>query len=266
MPFTPSHAVVALPFLRTPLIPAAIAIGAMTPDLPLFFRVGLSYGVTHDWLGAVLVDLPLALALLILWRTLLRTTVPAVSPRWLRERLPDDWFDGSAVGWRSLWPGGAVAVLVLVASLLIGIASHIIWDLFTHPGRWGTEVLPALGVPWGPLDGTQWLQYASSAFGLIVIAVWAVLWLRRRMPAERADAGPRWARPVFWGGSLALLVVSGIVELAGHGIPDHGGLSQAVFRWGVPGGAAIMLLALGIAVAAAIWRTRQRGAPERTAP
>ena len=28
MPFTPSHAVVALPFIRTPLVPAAVAIGA----------------------------------------------------------------------------------------------------------------------------------------------------------------------------------------------------------------------------------------------
>ena len=33
MPFTPSHAVVALPFIRSPLVPAAIAVGAMTPDL-----------------------------------------------------------------------------------------------------------------------------------------------------------------------------------------------------------------------------------------
>ena len=38
MPFTPSHAVVALPFVRTPLVPAAIAVGAMAPDLPLFVR------------------------------------------------------------------------------------------------------------------------------------------------------------------------------------------------------------------------------------
>ena len=38
MPLTPSHAVVALPFVRTPLLPAAIAVGAMAPDLPLFLR------------------------------------------------------------------------------------------------------------------------------------------------------------------------------------------------------------------------------------
>ncbi|MGK3950645.1 DUF4184 family protein, partial [Microbacterium sp. K2] len=48
MPFTPSHALVALPFIRTPLVPAAIAIGAMTPDLPLFLRgIGLPYSFTH---------------------------------------------------------------------------------------------------------------------------------------------------------------------------------------------------------------------------
>ena len=54
MPFTPSHAVIALPFARSPLVPAAIAVGAMTPDLPLFLRgVGLSYGFTHGWSNIV---------------------------------------------------------------------------------------------------------------------------------------------------------------------------------------------------------------------
>ena len=57
MPFTPSHAVVALPFVRTPLVPAAIAIGAMTPDLPLFVRVLLPrYAVTHDFAMAAAHD------------------------------------------------------------------------------------------------------------------------------------------------------------------------------------------------------------------
>ena len=72
MPFTPSHAVLALPFVRTPLAPAAVAVGAMTPDLPLFVRgLPVTYGLTHDlrWLP---VTAMLALALLLLWRALLR--------------------------------------------------------------------------------------------------------------------------------------------------------------------------------------------------
>lgn len=257
MPFTPSHAVVALPFLRTPLVPAAIAVGAMMPDLPLFFRVGLSYGVTHDWWGALYADLPIALGLFILWRVLLRPAVPAISPRWLRERWPAEWSDGPADGWRGVWRGGAVGVLLLVASLLIGIASHVFWDLFTHPARWGSEVFPALAERWGPLDGTQWLQHASSAFGLIVIAIWGIAWLRKRHPEPRPVAAPPWLAPVFSSVAVGALVVSAVLELAVHGIPDSHGFTQAAFRWGTAAGAVILIAAVLTAVAAALWRSRR---------
>ena len=86
MPFTPSHAVVALPFVRTPLLPAAVAVGAMTPDLPLFLRgTPLSYQATHTNL---LLSGLLALALLVLWYGLLRPAVRELSPDVLARRLP----------------------------------------------------------------------------------------------------------------------------------------------------------------------------------
>ena len=100
MPFTPSHAVVALPFVRTPLVPAAIAIGAMTPDLPLFVRgLPLHYGVTHSfaWLPATVV---VALALLLVWRCVLRPAVRELSPRWLAVRLPAQWDVGAGAALR----------------------------------------------------------------------------------------------------------------------------------------------------------------------
>ena len=40
MPFTASHAVAALPFLRTPLPDSALVIGSMTPDLPFYLPLG----------------------------------------------------------------------------------------------------------------------------------------------------------------------------------------------------------------------------------
>ena len=88
MPFTPSHAVVALPFLRTPLVPAAIAIGAMAPDLPLFVRgLPLHYGLTHSlsWLPLTIV---LALALLLVWRCVLRPAARELSPVGSRDGCP----------------------------------------------------------------------------------------------------------------------------------------------------------------------------------
>jgi hypothetical protein len=94
VPFTPSHAVVALPFIRTPLVPAAIAIGAMAPDLPLFVRgVGLNYSFTHTFANVVWTAV-LAFVLFVVWRAVLRPAVPELSPRWLAARLPEDWDEG----------------------------------------------------------------------------------------------------------------------------------------------------------------------------
>jgi membrane-bound metal-dependent hydrolase YbcI (DUF457 family) len=204
MPFTPSHAVVALPFLRTPLVPAAIAVGAMAPDLPLFLRgMPLHYGLTHSlaWLPLTVV---VALLLLLIWRCLLRPAVRELSPRWLADRLPAQWDAGAAPSLRETFAiDGARArvswsgILLLLTSLALGVASHIVWDLFTHEGRWGVQALPLLEAQWGPFAGFRWLQHGSSAFGLTILAVWVVLWLRRRRPEPRTPRllpdAVRWA-------------------------------------------------------------------------
>ncbi|HPT95706.1 MAG TPA: DUF4184 family protein, partial [Microbacteriaceae bacterium] len=164
MPFTVSHAVVALPFVRTPLIPAAIAIGAMTPDLPLFVRMLVpSYARTHDlaWLPVTIL---LALALLLVWRCVLRPASRALVPAFIAERLPSEWDAGAAAALRETfgivpvegrvtstststgtdtrtrtrWHGSFRAIALLVISLALGVATHIAWDLFTHEGRIGT--------------------------------------------------------------------------------------------------------------------------------
>jgi len=201
MPFTPSHAVVALPFLRTPLVPAAIAIGAMTPDLPLFLRgFGVTYAFTHTYANIVW-TMVIALGLFLLWRVVLRPVAPELAPQWLARRLPDEWNmpaadalnDALGIGrrWtRALWLG---------ASLLIGVASHILWDAFTHEDRLGLQLLPVLEEQWGPLRGYKWLQHGSSLVGLVIIGVWAVLWLRRARPRGAVERATwPWVRVVWW--------------------------------------------------------------------
>ena len=98
MPFTPSHAVIALPFVRTPLVPAAIAVGAMAPDIPLFLRgMPLHYGLTHSlaWLP---LTVAVALVLLLIWRCVLRPAVRELSPRRLADRLPSAWDAPGGIG------------------------------------------------------------------------------------------------------------------------------------------------------------------------
>lgn len=217
MPFTPSHAVVALPFVRTPLVPAAIAVGAMTPDLPLFVRgLPVTYGLTHDlrWLPVTLL---VALALLLLWRALLRPAARELMPGPVAERLPGAWDAPARTIWRETFGASVGTVLLLVASLAIGVASHIAWDAFTHEGRLGSEIFPALEEPWGPLAGIKWLQHGSSVLGLAIIAVWALLWLRARPRVPHVSRTPRRVGAVWVAALPVFLVAAWVIGLAVYG-------------------------------------------------
>ncbi|MFG6403290.1 DUF4184 family protein [Microbacterium sp. P04] len=211
MPFTPSHAVVALAFTRTPLAPAAIAVGAMAPDLPLFVRVIVpGYDITHDlaWLPVTVL---LALALLLLWRCVLRPATRALVPRWWAARLPSGWDAGARAAFRETFArrgeparpsAGGVGLLIL--ALALGVLTHVVWDTFTHEGRWGVAVMPVLGEPWGPVSGITWLQHTSSVLGLLVLGVWALRWCAERRPS----ATVRRAAPLLrWGWWVALPVL-----------------------------------------------------------
>jgi len=272
MPFTPSHAVVALPFVRTPLMPAAVAIGAMTPDLPLFLRgVGLSYGFTHQPTNIVWTVL-VAFVLLLVWRIVLRPALVALAPDALAARLPDDW--------RTTGPSAALDVVVprrrfgdvvlLAVSLLIGVLSHIVWDLFTHEGRWGVDALPLLQQSWGPLSGYKWLQHGSSALGLLILAGYALVWLRRRRVVPRSRPLPVWLRWTWYLALPAFLITAWLLGLAAYGpLTPAFTLQHLAYRTLPPAaglwGAVTVLLCAGI-VLTTRGRRLPTGEERRTAP
>lgn len=264
MPFTPSHALVALPFIRTPLVPSAIAIGAMTPDLPLFVRgIGLDYAFTHSF-GTVIGTTVIAFALFLLWRIVLRPAVGDLAPRAVARRAPDDWSDTGlraaraavGVGESRLYP------LLLAASLLLGVLSHIVWDLFTHEGRWGVEVLPALDRPWGPLTGYKWLQHGSSVIALVVIAVWVVLRLRRApVDVGRVQALPRGVRTAWWLSLPVILITALVVGYLAYGpFTTEFTVQHLAYRMLPPACALWGVLTLALCLALPLFRSgHQRG-------
>ncbi|MDX2375689.1 DUF4184 family protein [Microbacterium sp. LRZ72] len=258
MPFTPSHAVVALPFVRTPLVPAAVAVGAMAPDLPLFVRgTGLSYALTHDlrWLPVTVV---VALGLLVLWRAVLRPAARELAPRWMSARLPAEWDAGARQGVRETFAGGRGRIAALAVSVLIGVVSHVVWDLFTHEGRAGVRLLPALALEWGgqPLYG--WLQDASSLLGLAILAVFGALWLGRRREGDVVRLMPDAVRWAWWLSLPAVLVVALIGGYLAAG-PFHAGFGPAHLAYLVLPPACALWAAFSIVLALAVQLRRTRG-------
>ena len=238
MPFTPSHAAAVLPFLRTPLPASALVIGSVAPDLPYYLPVELPWD-THTASAVVTVDLLLGGLAWVLWHALLAEPAVAWSPGALRSRLT-----GVPLGLGDRLRSVRGLVLTVLA-LVVGAATHVLWDEFTHAGRWGTAHLPALARTWGPFAGYRWLQYASGVVGGAVLLLGLVRWWRRapRVPLpDRPAAWPAWAGIA---GAALLAGVAGALAAA-----DVRKAAWLGATWG--GGAA---LAVAVALAA-VWRVR----------
>lgn len=254
MPFTPCHAAAVLPLIRTPLVPSALVVGSMAPDAFYYVLVRVPL-TTHTLWSAVTLDVLIGLALLTFWQLVLRGPVVAAAPAALRERLP-------APPPRPTTGAGRVrrAALVLV-SLAVGSLTHVVWDAFTHHGRWGTALVPWLEQVHGPLEGYRWAQYASTVVGAGVLAWWLVRWWRstprRPEPARRPVVATHVA-VVAWvavAGTAAVVgLVTGGEQLVGGGPPDPRG---AAFVAATRGGAAGTVVATALAgLAAWSWRRR----------
>lgn len=178
MPFTPSHVAAILPFLRTPLPPAGLAIGAMMPDLFYYVPLDIPRGFTHSWLGVVSIDLAFALALFFLWEFVFRAPVIDFAPSWVRSRMSTRYRMPTTL--KAL---GTFAAL-LVGAVLLGSATHVAWDSLTHAGPVATAL--KLDADAGPLPLYKWGQHLSSAVGAIALVAFTFFWWRRTEPHPSA--------------------------------------------------------------------------------
>ncbi|WP_419707091.1 DUF4184 family protein [Promicromonospora sp. NFX87] len=222
MPFTLSHPAAVLPLLRRPFSAAALVAGALAPDLPYFARstpvpVGaqswyepyMNATTSHTLLGALTVSLPYAVAL---WGLFLvaRRPVGSLLPAPAGARSPErDSGGAGALLRRAGW---------VLLSLLIGIATHLVWDSFTHSDGWVVMHVSFLSTPLaGDLSWARALQHVSTVGGLVVIAVY--LWRRRSrlLPASPAGRRRAWRLLAIVAGIAAAGAVAGTLEWWGGG-------------------------------------------------
>ncbi|WP_324676105.1 DUF4184 family protein [Hymenobacter sp. GOD-10R] len=190
MPFTPAHPAIVLPLLRRTrrwLSASGLIVGSMAPDLEYFFRLRPGGGVGHTLLGVLWLDLPLSLLIIGLFHGIVKKPLIFSLPDSFRLRL--EWFAKQPWPLRNLWSPR------LLLGILVGCASHLVWDTFTHQrGRFESE-LQILSYQFANITLRAWLQNGSSVVGLAVIAwyVWN-LPITRKVP----DVSSR-VRRNFWG-------------------------------------------------------------------
>ena len=159
----------------------------MVPDIGLFFPV-VDYTQTHSPAGVFVVCMPLGVALFILFEMVMRRPLLALLPIWVQRRIASD--PQIAVVPR-LAPQLAFYLTVALA-IVMGAFSHQIWDAFTHQGRWGTKLVPALNslvsVFGYEIPGYKIFQYGSTFVGLPILIAVFVFWLRKATPGDNRDS------------------------------------------------------------------------------
>ncbi|RXS87881.1 DUF4184 family protein [Streptomyces sp. TM32] len=220
MPYTLSHVAAVLPGIRRdggargPLLASALVAGSFSPDMTYFadslLPGAMAYGhVTHDPTGPLLVD-ALVSALLVGGWLLVREPMVALLPRAWQGRVY------TLARGRS-WRGRAVVPLVFWfwVSAVLGAATHIAWDTFTHHGRWGVRHLPLLNEVVAGFPLYSYVQYGSSALALLLIGAFVVSAMRR-LPRETPVAAdlPRLTERerVLAAGLLTLAVLAGVAH------------------------------------------------------
>ena len=140
MPFTFSHPAIVLPLTFLPrqwFSLTGLVIGSLTPDFEYFLRMRIKSNYSHTIDGLFWFDLPLGLLLALIFHNIVRDSLFDNFPSILKSRFlafrQFDWNDHFKRKW-----------FVVAISILIGAASHIFWDSFTHDHGYFVQTIPAL--------------------------------------------------------------------------------------------------------------------------
>ena len=159
---------------------SALVVGSLAPDFRYFFNLAPRSHFGHSLNGVFVFCLPVGLAVLWIFQTVMKLPLISLAPEPHQQRLvslarPFAW-------------GGTGRFMLIVASLLLGSISHLAWDAFTHERGLVVRNVPDFRAPLEEF-GTHrplynLLQHGSSVLGLALLAFWYWRWLKRT-PAQR---------------------------------------------------------------------------------
>jgi hypothetical protein len=170
MPFTPAHASIVLPFLKSDhryISATGLVIGSIAPDFEYFLRMSARGNAGHTFWGLFYFDVPIAFVLALLFHLLVKRNFLNNLPRFLQTRF--QW----------LLPFDFIAHLrkypvAFITSAWLGAASHIFWDNFTHGDGFFVREVPLLKGLYLYVFGVKYpvwfvLQHVSTLVGLVIL-------------------------------------------------------------------------------------------------
>lgn len=218
MPFTFSHPAIVLPLACLPkqwFSLTGLIIGSVAPDFEYFLRMRIESNYSHTFYGLLWLVLPLGIFLAFIFHNIVRNVLFENLPRIVQVRI----FPFRKFAWnryfKANWP-------VVIFSVIIGAASHIFWDSFTHADGYFVTIFPDLKsrieVFQHQIPVFKILQHTSSFIGGLAI-LFAVL----NLPAT----GDTTVKPDlrYWGILLLLTIaIIAVRIMAGLDFKQYGNM------------------------------------------
>ena len=194
MPFTLAHPALIVPlnkYLKKWSVFSALIIGSMIPDFSYFLPLGVGRYETHTVMALLWFCLPVGLGFYYLYHLLLYPLLYSILPLQIRQRLVANNAQGTL-------PSSALALIAL--NILIGAATHISWDSFTHPPH-GLPLAIAsfMQIVLIQFNGYTFyvfrlLQHLSTLIGIGFILYWMKQWYATTIPTPQNI----WMPPLFF--------------------------------------------------------------------
>ncbi len=169
MPFTLSHPAIILPLAKASpkwVSLTGLIIGSLTPDFGYFIQMPVENLASHSLTGLIYFDLPVALMLTFVFHNIVRDPLYNNLPVQLGMRLLPyqsfKWNDYFKTQW-----------VIIIPSILLGAASHLFWDGFTHGNGYFVQTIHALTIPVNIFDESipiyRIFRTFSSLFGGLIV-------------------------------------------------------------------------------------------------
>lgn len=229
MPLTFAHPAIILPLRYLPkrwVSLTGLVIGSMVPDFEYFMRMRVKSIYSHTLFGLFWFDLPLGLISVLIYRLLIKDKLIDHLPETFSRRFSA--YKGDSASELSF-----AVIAIVCLSVIIGAASHLIWDGFTHPHGYFVVAMPALSaiVRLGSQQVYVYklMQHSSTLIGLAVIVA-GILLLPERSSTKTAHITKYW---------LTIALVSILTTIArlitGLTFHDYGSLIVTAIAGGAIG-------------------------------
>jgi hypothetical protein len=215
MPFTLAHPAAAIPLCR-PLrrhgVLSALVIGSMVPDFWYLLPLGIQRADTHSLAGLFWFGLPVGLTCYAVFHALLKKPLLGLLPEAVAARLAECTEMEAALP--------RVGLVAVLASLLLGLVTHLAWDSFTHYDGAFVAAWPALrselfSIGHYDVYPVSLLQHLSGVVGIGLTGYWLWRWYVRS-PAPQTHVRDSLELPVAGRVTVLILLLVAIAWGAMH--------------------------------------------------